>query len=501
MSHLPEIEITTSLREMLPDVWNALALANSTSPSTFKFGENIARVEKDGQSKEYIRILTPEMLILELDRRMQFMKYLEKKEKWAPTRVPRYIVEAVLSEAYERNPLPIIDRIVRVPVFSSDGHVVTEEGYCSKSRVFYIPESGLKVPKVSQNPPSEEILKAKELIFGNLLCDFPFVSESDRAHAFAMLLNPCIRALINGPTPLYLITAPTTGTGKTKLTVNSLSIWVSDISPFSLSAREEEAAKELYGYLRRGREIILIDNLKHRLTSASFEAILTTRHYSSRVLGVSECPSVPVFQTFVVTGNNPRLGSEIAERSVPVRLDRGSERPSNYEGFKHHILEEWVNENRSNLIWAALTLVQKWIAQGKKPGDKVNNRFPVWSRVVGGILEANDIRGFLDSASVIEFREDSDEEDESLAAFVQMWHEKFKTQEVFAKDLVSFAILCGIVRDNETVSFEQQCLETGQYLGRIKGRVCNGLRVAKRLYEKGRRKWALEQLPPTPVDK
>jgi len=48
-------------------------------------------------------------------------------------------------------------------------------------------------------------------LFNELLGDFPFVDEASRAHTLALMLEPFVRPLIKGPTPLYLIDAPTRG--------------------------------------------------------------------------------------------------------------------------------------------------------------------------------------------------------------------------------------------------------------------------------------------------
>jgi hypothetical protein len=47
-----------------------------------------------------------------------------------------------------------------------------------------------------------------------LLVDFPFVRDSDRAHAVAAILLPFLQRIIGGLAPIHLIEAPTQGSGK-----------------------------------------------------------------------------------------------------------------------------------------------------------------------------------------------------------------------------------------------------------------------------------------------
>ena len=69
-------------------------------------------------------------------------------------------------------------------------------------------------------------------------------------------------------------------------------------------------------------------------------------------------------------------------------------RPTNLE-FKHR-LEEWVPEYRAELVAAVLTIIRFWIDQGRpKWCGKPLASFESWSRVIGGVLDAIGVGGFL----------------------------------------------------------------------------------------------------------
>ena len=55
----------------------------------------------------------------------------------------------------------------------------------------------------------------------DVICDFPFVSDADRAHALALWLLAPARCLIDGPTPLTAVTAVTRG----RTTVQEVAGW------------------------------------------------------------------------------------------------------------------------------------------------------------------------------------------------------------------------------------------------------------------------------------
>jgi len=110
-------------------------------------------------------------------------------------------------------------------------------------------------------------------------------------------------------------------------------------------------------------------------------------------------------------------------RSVQVRLDAQVEDPSAREKFKHKDLRSWVKQNRGELIGAVLTLVQHWFASHCPLfKDRTLGSFERWVQVVGGILGAADIPGFLENRD--RFRHDADEEGAAWQSFIIRWAAK-----------------------------------------------------------------------------
>ena len=114
------------------------------------------------------------------------------------------------------------------------------------------------------------------------------------------------------------------------------------------------------------------------------------------------------------TGNNPTLSSEIARRTVRIRLDAKRDRPWLRDRFRHPDLRQWVSAHRHELVAAALTLVRTWIATDKPDptGSSALGMFESWSRVTGGILQVAGVPGFLSNLS--DFYESTDTEGEMV---------------------------------------------------------------------------------------
>jgi len=144
--------------------------------------------------------------------------------------------------------------------------------------------------------------------------DFPFVDDSDRAHAVAAMILPFIRRMIDGPTPMHLIEAPTMGSGK-GLLANLISIAATGAAceARTLPESEDEIRKMLTAELMKGRPIILLDNANDRkqLHSSSLASVLTSVRWTDRKLGESIMASVPNHAVWLMTATTPTCISNL----------------------------------------------------------------------------------------------------------------------------------------------------------------------------------------------
>ena len=185
----------------------------------------------------------------------------ESHGKLHDTRPSGQLVGVVREAAAEA--LPQLEAIVSGPFYAPDGVLIDTPGYHPSERaILDLPTAWAAAPP--QRPTTAEVRDARRLIIEDLLADFPFEAEADRAHAIAAFLLPFVRRMIEGPTPLHLFEAPEPGTGKTLL-ANLIGILAMGKEPESipLQPREEEIHKLLGAELSLGRPIILLDNLDY----------------------------------------------------------------------------------------------------------------------------------------------------------------------------------------------------------------------------------------------
>src|SRR5438876_7662034 len=170
-----------------------------------------------------------------------------------------HVVQDML--AHPDAPLPILSRIVEAPVFAADGALVTVPGYHEGSRTYYAPRTDFNVPAIPTAPAPEDIERARNLLVQDLLGDFPFTSDAERAHALAFLLLPFVRELIGGPTPLHLVEKPSPGTGASLLVeVLAFPAAGHPTAVLTEGRNEEEWRKRITAKLASAPAITVIDN-------------------------------------------------------------------------------------------------------------------------------------------------------------------------------------------------------------------------------------------------
>lgn len=488
----PRIVVTNRhLHELADEAWKAIKRTNYP-PWLFRHGGQIAEIGRDDDGRPIISHLNLAGLRGRLDRVATWLS--EKKGQLIPARPPKDVVEDLLALD---NPLPVLRGITGTPVFTTDGSLVTTKGYQLKTGLYYQPV-GEPLPDLPGKPTAQDVERARALLLEEWLVDFPFVDDSSLANTVAAVLTPTLREMVLGPTPLFVVDAPTPGSGK-GLLVEGIGVVALGASPGVMTEGrgEEEQRKRITAALRDGMPVILLDNIKRRLESAPLAAVLTAAEWTDRVLGKSETIRLPNRSLWLATGNNLELDGEIARRAVWVRLDPRVDRPWERAGFRHEPLIPWVREHRHELVWALLVLVRHWIAEERPAWEgRLLGSFESWCRIVGGVLEAAGIPGFLENRD--ELYRQVDSETEEWRTMVSVWWEWFGPEPVKAGDLLGLVmeqeLLPSVFATTRDITAER-ALRTrlGKALGQRRDRRFGDLFI-KHMGEDGHTKGALYRL-------
>ncbi len=494
-SDLPEIDISVkNLKALTQKGWDAICAWNEP-PKIFRYGGLPTRIERNDEAALLLRDLNNDR-VRHLLARVANWGYPIKDPKtgeiigFAPAFPPNEVVRDIL--ATPDKPLPMITRIVEIPIFGPDLRLQLAPGYYPSSRTFFSPPVGLVVPDVSLNPSREDIEKAKHLIVTELLGDFPFVGPSEIAHALCLLLLPFLRELIDGPTPLHDIEGPSAGTGKSLLiAVLAYPAIGGSLSMMSEATDEDEIRKRLTSKLRRGPSFIVIDNVRRRLDSGALASALTMQMWEDRLLGSSETLLLPIRTAWAVTANNPSFSNEIARRTIRIRLDSKQDRPWLRRNFRHKDLLAWTREHRGELIAAALTLIQAWIAAGRPAGSATLGSYENWARVFGGLFDVIGLPGFL--ANIEQVYETSDAEGSAWRGFIRAWWDKFSDREVGVAELFEISIRQDEPLDLGNGTDKAMKTRFGRLLVGARDRQFEGLRIVAAGTYQGAKMWRLAQ--------
>lgn len=394
---------------------------NPTNPLIYVKGGMLARIVPDEDGRRVIQAATSGTINVALSEVARWVAVRESAngEEKFDVYPPQAVALHVFNQP-EWPGIPAIETVVNTPVFGKAGVFHTEPGYNPKTRYYYT--GGVTLGDTTPTP--ENLQAAKDLIIGHMIYDFPFKDDASHAHAIAYMLLPFVRQMIDGPTPLHLVESPTPGTGKGKL-VNACA-YLSlghDVATMSEVEDDSEWRKQLTTVLMSGRTHIAIDNINHGLDSGVFANALTQPYWSDRILGASREINVKINACWSATGNNVPISEEIARRCVLIRLDANTEKPWERTGFKHENLSEWIRENRNELVTACCIIIRNWLEKGKpRFKGKAKGSYESWTNVMGGILQAADIVGFLENES--EMFAKTINSNDLMSDFVKRWWEK-----------------------------------------------------------------------------
>jgi hypothetical protein len=469
------------LRDVIADAWTAIHAINEPAgqdirdkPFIFQKGGALVRIAGTG-AQGRIEALGDTAMYGVLARSANWLKVTEAAVLAAPP--SRDTARDMLV-----NPdpaLPPLESVVRTPTFGKNATLITAAGYHRADALWMFSDDSLEIPEVPARPSREQLAQARSLLVDELLVDFPFVKDSDRAHAVAAILLPFLQRIIGDLAPIHLIEAPTQGSGK-----GLLASLISIVSTGAASEgrtvpeSEDEVRKMITAELITGRPIILLDNLseKRKLDSAALASVVTLPWWTDRLLGESTMLHLRNNALWLMTGNNPRLSGEMSRRCIRLRIDPRIDMPWLRAGFKHPLIAEWAQENRSALVHAALTLVQAWIAAGKPLHTTRLGSFESWSGIMGGVLEVAGIPGFL--CNLNELYEAADTDGQMWREFTGAWWEAYREEPKKAGELNQFCeerdLMLSVRGDG---SARSQQTRLGKALAAKRDRVFNRLTV------------------------
>ena len=413
---------------------------------------------------------------------------------WKKVSCPERLANNILRHGNSSAFRPLAG-IARAPFIRPDGSVADEPGYDARSQTLYIPNDAF--PELAANVSKDDAHFAlMELL--DPFKQFPFTTDGARSAFLAHILTEAARVSLDR-VPCWFYTAQYAGTGKSLLSEMAATIVHGTEPALRDWLDEQELRKSLFSSAVAGDRSIAFDNLPkgHKVRSATLCKFITTRTSNERVLGETRNITVPNLAVVSLSGNNCTPVSDLARRSLVVRLDADmtsaelKERSFQIEDLRHYVLE-----HRVELLMATLTILRGHIQSGHKSTKVPMQSFEQWSRMVRDALLWLDLDDPLETQA-----EEADDETGSANEAFALLAQHFGDRDFLASDISQ--LVNGLSDTSSTLQaalLKAGCDEshstskTGYWLRDHRDTICGGFKLVQITSKShgGGKKWRLK---------
>ena len=434
--------------------------------------------------------VTPEWVRKRVTELADVQKWLKGDGIWVTADMPiEYVTGLVKLGGWGK--LRPLNAIARSPFVREDGSICDRPGYDNRARVLYVP--GTEYPAIPADPDQNTAREAIERIRG-VFDQFPWKEPASESAFLSHILAEAARLAIDC-CPIYFYDAPVAGSGKGLLQEMAARIvhgsnpairpWVSD---------GDEIRKSLYSHLLAGDRSVWFDNVPTGIKVRSPElcAFITSSTWTDRKLGESETLGVPNKCVLVASGNNITPVSDLARRSLVIRLDANTERLKE-RVFKipEGMLRPYVMERRPQMLVDALTVIKAFHAAKDIPKMPVPlQSFGAWSHFCRFPLI------WLGLPDPVGTQKETDDENVSVGVVFEKLHAYFEGREFCGLDVTK---LVNGMADSEGLLanelVENGCAEpnnpkkVGYFLRGCRDRISNGLKLVHAAHGAHGAKW------------
>ena len=346
-------------------------------------------------------------------------KYDGRAEDWVRCDPPvRHA--AILFDAQSFRYLPPLAGVARQPYFrESDGELITQPGYDKTAQRFGVFDARqFVIPE-----PTPEAARAALTLLEDLLTEFHFVGDSDKAAALAAIFTAVVRPTL-AYAPGFHVRAPLMGSGKTYLCeLIGAFAGPGGNAKVSYPTTSEEATKVILSLLLTSPAVIEFDDMDTDwIPHGTIKRMLTSEHITDRILGVSKTATVSTRTLFLGSGNNVGPIRDLLRRVLTIHIDARCATPATMS-YKGSPVDK-VRQNRGLYVAAVLTIVQAWRAAGSPRAavDNVVTFGGAWSAYCRHPLMW---LGHADPATALLEQIRHDPDSDALSGLMTEWHAAF----------------------------------------------------------------------------
>ena len=200
-----------------------------------------------------------------------------------------------------------------------------------------------------------------------LFADFPFDNEASFSAHLSCLFTGLLRSGIP-TTPIFGISAPTWGVGKTLL-ADCISLIVTGRSPslISMKGNEETFETQIEAALLAATPIVCIDNVTQALTGRLLAAITTSEITNIRLVHTQSLEPASNHSLWIATGVNLRTGHDIKRRALVYALDTNDEHPERRQKFAIKEIQSYIVKHRHEVLGHLFTILRAYAQEREAP--------------------------------------------------------------------------------------------------------------------------------------
>ena len=369
-----------------------------------------------------LTLASPLDVVVDLEKFMSFTQLTKTGHK--PTSLTNRVGEAFAE--WNESTLPRVAGIATLPMVVN-GNVQKDNGLNRELQlVLNAPPHILSALPDPGDVTLKKAADAYKWLMDNMFVDVQ-ATDAGMGAAVAMMAHVIQRYTL-AEAPLYIVSAPTRGGGKTTLARMICVATTGDDAPATAwSDNPEERRKAIFSLLMKSRPFVVFDNIANGGTISDETVALaaTSPTLSDRMLGASSEVTVSTASIMCFTGNNIGAHSDIASRSLGIHLQPDREDPEN-RPFVHADIIGWTRENRNKILHAVYTILLADPGEHGEASGGGGTRFVEWYQSIGRKVEAAAIvagKPFT-FRSLAEAAESDNEERSSLQVLFEVLREK-----------------------------------------------------------------------------
>jgi hypothetical protein len=426
----------------------------------------------------------------------------KSKEGWNRCNPPADQVKMLL-ESTRYGFLPTLTGLARQSYYRpTDNVLVTQPGFDATSGIY-----GIFAPSnFCVTEPSYQDAKQALREIEQLLCEFRFVSEADKATAISAMMTAAVRPSLP-VAPAFLTTAPDSGVGKSYLTQVITAFAGGEPKRVSFPRTSDEATKQTVSMLLSAPAVIEYDDMDTDFRAhVALNRLLTSETMDERILGSSKTAKVSTRCFVIGSGNNVRPTGDMQRRVMTIKLAARDEEGIGRK-FNGRPADD-ARDNRDKYLGCIFTIIEAWKHAGSPKADvpDIASYSGPWSDYCRHPLIW---LGLPDPATSIFEQVGNDPERVLVGKLLAEWLNEFGNSAIPSRKVTKFAyaypdsLLVEILQ--ELPIYDGSSINRskfGQYLSRQAGKVIGGLKLTQ-CDADGRNGWRVDKAakvatPPTP---